>query len=125
MKLAKIENGIVTDVIVAEELIDGFEEIDSSVGIGWEKQGNAFVDIRPVPEPPRKTIYSKFTFKKQFTNAEWQAAKASEDPVIQDFIETFQIADYIDVDHENLIAALEYMEQSILAEGRANEIRGL
>lgn len=124
MRLAKIKNGLVTDLIVAEELIDGFEEVDSSVGIGWEKQGNAFVDIRPI-EVVRKTIFSKFTFKKLFTNAEWVAIKQSADPIVEDFVETFQIADYIDVDHEDLVAALEYLEQSILASGRADEIRGL
>ena len=125
MRLAKLENNKVVNVIIADSLIEGYEEVEGSVGIGFDKVGDTFVDNRPKPEPVRKTIYSKFTFKKQFTFAEWQAAKASSDPVIQDFIETFQIADYIDVDHENLIAALEYMEQRILAEGRADEIRGL
>jgi len=125
MKLAKLENNKVVDVIIADSLIEGYEEVESSVGIGFDKVDDTFVDNRPKPEPARKIIYSKFTFKKRFSFDEWGAIKASEDPVIQDFVETFQIADYIDVDHEDLIAALEYMEQSILVEGRADEIRGL
>lgn len=123
MKLAKILNGKVIDTIIADSIIDGYVECPESVGIGFDYDGQNFIDNRTVPTPPLKTIYSKFTFKQKFTFAEWQSAKTSVDPVIQDFIETFTIADYIDLDHDSLISAVNYLESTgIIASGRAAEI---
>jgi hypothetical protein len=123
MKLAEIKNGKVSNTIIADSVIDGYVECPDSVGIGFDYDGENFTDNRPIPEPLRKTIYSKFTFKGKFTLNEWTACKNSSDTVVQDFIETFTIADYIDIEHEDLINAIQYLESvDLLDAGRASEI---
>lgn len=127
MKLAKIEDGQVIDIIIADSMIDGFIEIpdDVNAGIGFSYDGDSFIDNREFLEY-RKTIYSKFSFKKLFTATEWAAIKSSSDPLIMSFVEDFEIADYMDLDHSDMIQGLDYLEsEGIISSGRADEIRGI
>lgn len=127
MKLAKIEDGKVINIILSETLIEGYVECSDDVGKGFDYAGGIFIDPRPEPIPARKTIYSKFSFKKLFTPVEWKAIKDSEDPLIESFVEDFDIADYMNLDHEDVVAGLDYLESTLpeFESGRADEIRGL
>ena len=59
MGYAKIENGVITNVIVADAAFaaeHGFVEFptyidNKSVGIGWKYDGATFTEPDPIPEP--------------------------------------------------------------------------
>lgn len=119
---AVIENGKVVNVIMSDD--ESLPELTGLAGIDWDYDGGNFADNRPAPEQVRKTIYSKFSFKGLFTKAEWRAIKQSEDDNVIDFIDSFKIADYIDIDHVGVSTALGYFEGiGLLEAGRADEIR--
>jgi len=125
MKLAEIINGKVTNTIVADSVIDGYVECPDSVGIGFDYDGENFTDNRPIEPTPKKTIYSKFSFKKLFTFDEWNTIKASDDAIVLSMIEDFQIADYMDLDHDDLIYALNHLVTlSLMTQSRIDEILG-
>ncbi len=54
MRLALIENGIVSNTIEADDLLDGFVPLadQAEVGIGWLFDGESFSNPRPtLPSP--------------------------------------------------------------------------
>lgn len=54
MNYALIENGIVANIIVADDSFaaeHGLIQISESVSIGWSYVDGEFVDLRPAPEP--------------------------------------------------------------------------
>jgi hypothetical protein len=125
MKLAEIKNGKVLNTIIANRLIDGYVECPKSVGIGFDYDGENFTDNRLVEPALKKTIYSKFSFKKLFTFEEWATIKASDDAIVLSFIEDFIIADYIDLDHEDLVFALNHLVSiKLMSQSRIDDILG-
>lgn len=125
MKLAEITNGKVSNTIVADSVIDGYVECPDSVGIGFDYDGENFIDNIPVTPTPKKTIYSKFSFKKLFTFDEWTTIKASDDSVVLSMIEDFQIADYMDLEHEDLVFALNHLVSiKLMSQSRIDDILG-
>lgn len=125
MKLAKIQNGKVVDTILADEVLEGYVLCPETVGIDFDYNGQSFIDNRPIPAPVKKTIYSKFSFKKLFTFDEWTTIKASSDPIVLNFIEDFEIADYLDLEHEDLTFALNHLATlNLMSQARIDEILG-
>mgnify|MGYP003109349836 CR=1 FL=1 len=125
MKLAEIKEGKVLNTIIADSVIDGYIKCPASVGIGFNYDGENFTDNRAIPEPTKKTIYSKFSFKKLFTFEEWATIKASDDAIVLSFIEDFIIADYLDLEHEDLVFALNHLVSiKLMSQSRIDDILG-
>jgi hypothetical protein len=127
MKKAKIENQKVTNLILANHDLDieDYINCNESVSIGFDYDGETFSDNRPIPEPTKKTIYSKFSFKKLFTFEEWATIKASDDAIVLSFIEDFIIADYLDLEHEDLVFALNHLVSiKLMSQSRIDDILG-
>lgn len=79
----------------------------------------------PEPEPQPQPILqlTQLNFLRRFTSQERITAKASNDPIIEDFMYLLTLAQDIRLDDQDTIAGVNYLEQQgILAEGRAAEI---
>lgn len=66
---------------------------------------------------------SQLEFLRRFTSQERIAAKTSADPIIEDFMYLFTLAQNIRLDDPDTIAGVNYLESvGILSEGRTQEI---
>jgi len=132
MNYAKIEDEIVTNVIVADAAFiatqTGTWVLDSiGVGIGWSYNGTAFIAPipEPAPPPPRITILSKLEYMNRFTDAElaaiYTAAKTSVQ--IEVWLEKFKLSGQINLEDDRTINGVNVLEYELLIEtGRAAEI---
>lgn len=68
-------------------------------------------------------VYSKLQFLNLFTTSERIAIRASQDPIIVDFLNLLSLADYIDDRDTNTISAINYFSQlGLITAARAAEI---
>jgi hypothetical protein len=103
MKYAIIENGIVSNVVMADDgwtAPAGVQAVKASddVGIGYAYADGAFTPpAAPTPPaPPALTIYSTLDYFSKFTDAEYQAVRTG--PVaIQRGLDMLIAAQYVDV----------------------------
>jgi hypothetical protein len=60
-----------------------------------------------------------------FTFEEWTTIKASDDAIVLSMIEDFQIADYMDLEHEDLVFALNHLVSiKLMSQSRIDDILG-
>lgn len=140
---AIIENGVVANVIVADEWPDGVNVTDlvPRPGIGWQYIGGQF--IAPTapgsdPEIPPNRRMTRLDFRRRFAQEELvmieiaclddpsapmqQRAQAAALRVMQAQVNT---AEFIDLDDPLTRSGVEQLEAAgLLAEGRAAEILG-
>lgn len=133
MQYAKIENGIVSNVILADaEFVatqPGTWVLDTvGAGVGWTYANGVFatpVVQAPVVAPVR--TLTKLAYMQRFTDAELAGIYTTAKTVVQVeiWLEKFKLASEINLDDPYTIGGLQAMEAAgLLAAGRAAEILG-
>jgi len=123
MRAAIIENGIVTNIIVVDDITairanyqnKTLVAITTPVKIGDTYTGTTFVST-PVIRP-RATSYSKYDFRKLFTrdelilldNFENSAFSAANKALVNSLLHDFAASSEIDITHPDLIAGMEIL----------------
>lgn len=119
MNYALIKNGIVQNVIVADEefissISDQYDHIEALdtpeeqkvAGPGWlyDSIAGEFTSP-PEPEEIKTWKITKLAFKNRFPRAKWIAAKfaSQSDPIMADFFETFELSTFIDLQSASAI----------------------
>lgn len=130
MNYALIKNGVVENIIVADEAfvstLTGYDHIEALdtpeeqevAGPGWlYDAGTGVFSEPPVPQNDTWKI-TKLAFKTRFPRQKWMAAKAasSVNQEIDDFFETFNLATYIDLQREDTIADVSYLKNELIPE---------
>lgn len=95
--------------------------------IDFGNDKKAFVESTyTTPQPiPEKRHITKLAFKQRMTTQERIAIRTAseQDPVVYDFMDLVSDATYIDLDRQDTIAGVTYLEdQGHLGAGRADEI---
>ena len=90
----------------------------------WEvPSGHRLERIVPPESQPLPQLLTQLEFLRRFTSAERIAAKASRDPVVEDFIYLLTLADNVRLDDEDTIAGVRYLESiGLLGAGRSEAI---
>lgn len=130
MNYALIKNGVVENIIVADEAfvstLSGYDHIEALdtpeeqkvAGPGWlYDAGTGVFSEPPVPQNDTWKI-TKLAFKTRFPRQKWMAAKAAAEvsPEMADFFETFNLATYIDLQREDTIADVSYLKNELIPE---------
>lgn len=69
------------------------------------------------------SVYSKLQFLSKFTMSERIAISASTDPIVQDIMKMFNLANYIDVDRQDTQQSVGYLAQvGLIQPSRITEI---
>ncbi|MBV2138588.1 MAG: hypothetical protein KUF79_17410 [Candidatus Thiodiazotropha sp. (ex Ctena orbiculata)] len=129
-RLAIIENGVVVNVVVAAVgAYPGAVDVTNQPGVGpgWLFDGSAFSEPQLAAVEPvvQVTTWTVREFLRLLTMAEKTAIMAAHanDPVVQTFVFTLQVAGVVHADDPDTVDGLNYMEQQgYLAGGRAAEI---
>lgn len=124
MNYALIKNGVVENVIVADEAFvsslvgyDHIEALDAPeeqkvACPGWLYDAvTGDFSEQPVVNNDTWKI-TKLAFKNRFPRAKWMAAKAAAgvSPEMADFFETFNLATYIDLQREDTISDVAHLK---------------
>jgi len=131
MNYALIKNGIVQNVIVADEEFissisgqyDHIEALDTPeeqkvAGPGWiyVSETGKFI----APEQPSNETWkiTKLAFKNRFPKSKWIAAKVASqsDPILADFFETFELSTYIDLQRQDTVESVQFLTQTSIPE---------
>jgi hypothetical protein len=137
MNVALIKNNIAENIIVVETLqwaqenVLGYDDIFDTqgiiIGVGWEKQGEIWVNPNAPPIPPivYKSILTPLEFLNRFTDEEALTiiALSKTDPTVELWWIKYNKAQDIDLDDPQTIAGVTSLETAgILSPGRAAEI---
>lgn len=103
---------------------DGERVVEVALGypdkVLWSPALGGFVDV---VTPAPASLISRLQFQRRFTLAERIAIRSSNDPVVIDYRELGQLAEQIDLNDEDVIVGLGYLEQlGLIGQGRAAEI---
>ena len=139
--VAIIENGIVANVIVADEWPGGvrIEHLDPRPGIGWAYDGQTFTAPPappPEPETPRPRHITRLAFLQRITMPEHVAIELASihDPAsdqqtqvraatLRKMLQLVNAANWIDLDRPDTRGMVQQIEaMGLLAVGRALEI---
>lgn len=126
MKYAIIENGHVTNVVLASASMGPNWVQSDAARVGDLYDGKTFT--APVVEPAAPLVVrelSKIEYLKRFTQEERIAIRtaAKVNPVAEDYVELMNAAPVIHMDDEDTIAGLQTLEAAgLLGKGRAAEI---
>ncbi|MCU7848438.1 MAG: hypothetical protein KZQ89_10625 [Candidatus Thiodiazotropha sp. (ex Lucinoma kastoroae)] len=131
-RLAIIENGAVTNVIVSVTgIYPGSVDVtdEPQVGPGWLFDGLVFsAPNHPAGDPVvMPSVWSVLEFKRKFTQSERMHIRMAREAsaMIDDLFDLVDSAQVIMSDDAGLMAGLQYMEsEGLLATGRAAEILG-
>ena len=127
-RFAIVENGVVVNVVLADA--GPVDSVDVSavpgVGPGWTYDGEEFT-APVVPDPPPVVVSSvtpqRMLREMTVTEKAGILTASNTDPVVTVFVFLLQNATLIDVDNQDLVDGLNYLEsQALLAAGRASEI---
>jgi hypothetical protein len=114
-RLAKIENQIVVNVIMADDPADFPDYVDVTdieCNKGWTDNGDGtFTDNRqPSVDPIRKLAVASFL--QRIPQAARISARNSTDDIIIDLFEDLKLRTYVDLDNPLLSAGLDYIVAS-------------
>ena len=123
MRYALVQNGEIQQWIIW----DGVSPYTPPSGMELVSEADAIGLPVKQPEVVRETLVFPFDFIDRFTLQELSDIQQSIDPLVIKFRTKIQtMVQPIDIDHEETVMGLGYMEMvGLLAPGRANEIRGL
>ena len=130
MNYALIKNGVVENIIVADEAfvstLTGYDHIEALdtpeeqkvAGPGWLYDAVTGEFSEPPVVNNDTWKITKLAFKNRFPRQKWIAAKAasSVNQEIADFFETFNLATYIDLEREDTIADVSYLKNELIPE---------
>lgn len=123
MRYALVQNGLIQQWIVW----DGVSPYTPPSGMELLSEADAIGLTVKQPEVIRETLVFPFDFIDRFTLDELSNIQQSIDPLVIKFRTKIQtMVQPIDLDHEDTVMGLGYLEMvGLLAPGRANELRGL
>jgi len=123
MRYAIVQNGEIQQWVIW----DGISPYTPPSGMELVSEADA-IGLPPKQiEAIRETLVFPYDFIDRFTLAELSAIQQSTDPLVIKFRTKIQtMVQPIDIDHEDTVIGLGYLEMiGLIAAGRANEIRGL
>jgi hypothetical protein len=126
MKYAIIENGVVTNIALADAPLADNWVASEEAGPGWTYENGVFTaPVAPTPAPVR--VLTKLQYMNRFTDVELAGIYTAAKTVVsvEVWLEKFKLASEINLDDPATISGLQAMEAGgLIGMGRAAEILG-
>jgi hypothetical protein len=131
IKLAIIKNGVVDNIILADETWPEEHVIladDSQASIGYAYDGSTII----IPEAPEvfefvqqyQTITDSATFKNKFIGAEYDRIQDSTHPIIKNIVRRFNTRNYpVDLKDDETVALLSLLvSEGLITQNRSDDL---